>query len=123
MARRQELDERRRWTAPAGQPERLPPEAAGGCRSACSLGLETDARPAGRIRAGSCYVTPTRGVEAQAADLLANLSRNAVPEWALSQFYGATQAAHGDHRFASLSSHEPTTIDQNSGCARKPSDS
>jgi hypothetical protein len=30
---------------------------------------------------------------------------------------------NGDYRLASLSSHEPTTTDQNSGCARKPSDS
>ena len=31
--------------------------------------------------------------------------------------------AHVAPRFASLSSHEPTTSDQNSGCARKPTDS
>ena len=31
--------------------------------------------------------------------------------------------AAADYRLASLSSHEPTTTDQNSGCARKPSDS
>jgi len=55
-----------RPVSPRGGRRRLP----GRCRCACSLGLETDARPVGRIRVGSCYSRATwrllGAVEAQA---------------------------------------------------------